>query len=76
MKGITFTAKYQGKRSRFVISEVSGGNGVWHLLVDDFYKGSFALIGERWVFHPQHDDYFTPEQISILEEHLAKHHPG
>lgn len=76
MKEITFNAVYQGKRSRFVISEVSGGNGAWHLTVDNYYKGQFALIGDKWVFHPQHPEKFTPEQVAILEEQINKHHPG
>lgn len=73
MKEITFNAVYRGKRSRFVISPVSGGNGAWHLLVDNFYKGSFAMVNDKWVFLPQHDDYFTPEQVAILEGQIAKH---
>lgn len=73
MKEITFNAVYRGKRSRFVISEVSGGGGAWHLLIDNYYFGSFAFIGDRWIFLPQNDDYFTPEQVAILEGQLTKH---
>lgn len=76
MKEITFNAVYQGKRSRFVISEVSGGSGKWHLLIDNYYYGSFALIGDKWIFHPQHPEKFTTEQVSILEGQLNKHRPG
>lgn len=76
MKEITFNAQYQGKRCSFVISEVSGGNGAWFLYIDNYYKGSFAFIGDRWVFHPQNDDYFTPEQVAILEGQLTAHFQG
>lgn len=76
MNDITFTAKYQGKRCNFEISPVSGGNGVWHLYIDKYYKGQFSFRKGRWVFLPQRDDYFTPEQVAILEDQLQKHWAG
>lgn len=73
MKEITFNAVYRGKRSRFVISEVSGGSGAWYLYIDGFYKGQFDFRNGKWVFLPQHDNYFTPEQVAILEGQLTAH---
>lgn len=73
MKEITFNAQYLGKRCSFVISEVSGANSTWYLYIDDYFKGKFAFIGDRWVFLPQHEDYFTPAQIAILEEQMRAH---
>lgn len=75
MQKITFTAKYQGKRSQFEIAPVSGGNGAWYLYVDNYYKGQFSHQGGRWVFLPQDRAAFTPEQVAILEGELNRAHP-
>ena len=73
---IEFTAIYKGKKRNFKISCVTGGAGsMWHLYIDKFYKGLFVVYQGKWDFRPQKEDYFTPEQIRILEEQLTKHQP-
>lgn len=72
---IKFTAVYKGQRQSFVIAQVNGSGGTWFLYIDRFYYGQFFVYQDDWVFRPQDDDTFTPEQIKTLEDQLKKHHP-
>lgn len=72
---ITFSAFYKGKRRCFEIDRIGGTGGMWFLFIDKFYYGSFSIYRCDWVFRPQHDHYFTPDQIDKLEHQLRKYHP-
>lgn len=72
MNNINFTAFYRGKRRRFEIGPLNVNKSI-HLYIDKFYYGQFDHREGRWVFLPQNDDTFTPEQIAILEGQLERH---
>ena len=72
MNEIQFTAVLAGKPRDIVIMKVSGGNGVWHLMIDNYYYGKFAYTERGWEFHPQKPEKFTPETVEMLLEKMRE----
>ena len=86
MKKYTFLAVYGDEAKRVDITQVSGGNGSHHLMIDGYYRGSFHEESGEWMLNVQIPNW-TPEKememerlrpslqtadISILEEIFNK----
>lgn len=75
MDRLTFTSLYKGQRRQFEISPVSGTGGMYHLYIDKLYFGIFQIRNDAWVFMPQKEGDFTPEQCKILVDRLTEYDP-
>ncbi len=67
MQQIPITFNYQGQLYRGSLSPVSGSaahGSLWHLMINNFYRGQLLNTDNGWVFHSQTavfkelEDYF------------------
>lgn len=60
---IPFTFIHESVGYEAVLAKVSGagGNEVWHLLMNRFYKGQLMLVNDHWVlfglYHERADEF-------------------
>ena len=70
MQKVPISFEYKNKLYQRTLQQVFGaGAKVWHLMIDNYYRGSLSYTN-KWVFHNPKDE--MKELAEYFGEHVSK----
>lgn len=69
---IRFKAVYGDEEKEVELNRPSGGGNLYHIYIDRFYYGIITIRGGEWAVLPQHDHYFTPDDMDALVDRVVQ----
>lgn len=74
MDKIPITLTHEGKEYSGSLDQVqgAGGNSVYHLMIDKYYKGRLRRYNDTWVFDPAPKNEWLKDFANYFGERVEK----
>lgn len=73
-ESIKFKAAYGDTDSDVELSRMPGG--YYHIYIDRYFKGQVVLRQGIWDVCPQHDHYFTIDDMDVIRDIVTEYEAG
>lgn len=70
-ESIKFKAAYGDFDKEVELNRLMGG--YWHIHINRYYKGQVIFRDGRWEVSPQHDHYFTIDDMDVISELITEY---